>query len=138
MMTLWFSRSSLPLLSISFYFFCRPPLSCVFLILKPLLCSQLFLAFFPEVAFFFYSWDRCVLIPLAFFRPIRRGARIRLAKFCFHYLLSSWVRVTLLLCVLEVTLRLFPVLGELAAPPTVRPGLNSRCPKGASFSLGQG
>ena len=63
----------------------------------------------------FYSWDRCVLIPLVFFRPIRPGARIRLAKLCFHYLLSSWVRVALLLCVLEVALRLLSVQNRIGS-----------------------
>ena len=56
------------------------------------------------------------------FRAICRGVRVRSAKFRSHYLLSPWVRVALLLCVLEVTLRLLSVLGELAAPPTIRPG----------------
>ena len=36
-------------------------------------------------------------------------------------MLSPWVQVALLFCVLEVTLWLLPVLGELVVPPIVRP-----------------
>ena len=65
------------------------------------------------------------------FRAIQRGARVRLAKFCSHYLLSPWIRVALLLCVLEVTLRLLSSLGGLAAPSTVRPELIFEMPQGS-------
>ena len=58
---------------------------------------------------------------------------VRLAKFCFHYLLSLWVQVALLLCVLEVALRLLSALGGLAAPSTVRPKLIFEMPKGSPF-----
>ena len=62
----------------------------------------------------------CVFLPSESFRVIQRGARARLAKFCSYYLLSPWVRVSLLLCALEVTPRLPLVQGGLAAPPTAR------------------
>ena len=45
--------------------------------------------------------------------------------FVSYCLPSQWVRVALLLCALMVTLRLFPVLGGLEVPPTVRLRLNS-------------
>ena len=69
------------------------------------------------------------------FRAIQRGARVRLAKFCSHYLLSPLVRIALLLCVLEVTLRLSLALGGLAAPP-IRPKLIFEMPQGQGSEIG--
>ena len=142
MMTLWFSRLFFTLLSVSFCFFRRPPLSCVPLFLQPLLCSQRsrtscspsslsspfcvgsFSGILPEIAssVLFLGPLRLFFVS---FRLIRRGARVKLTGFRFHRLLLSWVWVALLICVLVVTLRLSPVLDGLGVPSIVRLWLNT-------------
>ena len=73
------------------------------------------------------------------FRVTQRGTRARLARFCSYYFLLPWVWVALLPCALEVTPRLLPVQGGLAAPPTARVELTFEMPQWSPlFPLNKG
>ena len=139
MMTLWGSRSFFTFPSVSlvdllcpvFLWFCN-----LFLILSDLvlhfllvlrltlLCRVFFCCIFGSAVslslwFLFYRYDETLGLN-----------RLNFVSYCLP---SPWAQVALLLCALIVTLRLFPVLGGLGAPPTVRLRLNSEMLLGRSL-----
>ena len=131
MMTLWVSRSffTFPsvfladLLCSAFFWFCNLffipndlVLHFLLVLRLPLLCRVSFCCISGSAVssslWFLFNWydENLVLNRL---------------DFSFYCLPSPWVRVALLFCALMVTMWLFPVLGGLGVPPTVRLRLNS-------------